>query len=272
VSVVVPVYNKAKYLEACLDSVLSQQGVSVEAICIDDASTDASGSILRRYKTLGETVTVLTNTTRRGVAYSRNRGIEQAQGVWIQFTDGDDVLPAGSLAALVAAARRENADVVRGSLNRLRGGSVEPWPTATIGAEHHGTLLDLPEVWIPWFHTCYVIARDLLLQRGVRYPDLIAGEDPVFLADVLTSARRICVVPTVAYLYRQDEPRAAPTRRTLEDYLRHAEMVRSVYAERCQPCWDKYHPFVQDDLRLLLSQTALSPDERAQFEALIARL
>jgi glycosyltransferase involved in cell wall biosynthesis len=272
VSVIVPVYNKAKYLGACLDSVLAQNGVVLEVICIDDASTDGSPEILKAFADLNPQIKVLTNATRRGAAYSRNRGIDEASRAWIQFTDADDILPSGALLALCDSAARLDADVVRGVLNTLRNGNVEPWPSAAIEAERAGSLLELPELWIPWFHTCYLISRRLVTRHGARYPDLTAGEDPVFLARVLTVARRICLIPSVTYLYRQDECRPQPTRRTVEDYLRHAQSIKEIYAGRFKPCWEIYGPFIQNDLRLLLSQVGVSPPDEEEFKHLIEHL
>jgi glycosyltransferase involved in cell wall biosynthesis len=273
VSVIVPVYNKAKYLKACLESVLSQNGIVLEVICIDDASTDGSPGILREFADLNREMKVLTNATRRGAAYSRNRGLEQARGAWVQFTDADDVLPQGSLNALVEAMRRTGAEAGRGSIRTLRDGQILEWPPAAIAAARAGTMLDLTELWIPWFHTAYMISRELLVRRDVRYPEqLSAGEDPVFIARMLVAARRICVIPSVTYLYRQDERRPEPTRRTLEDYLRHAELIKEIYAGPFWPCWEIYRPFIQEDLRLLLSQVGVSPSDEEEFKHLIEHL
>lgn len=50
ISVIIPIYNSKKYLERCLDSILSQNGVEVEVICIDDGSTDRTADILNKYE------------------------------------------------------------------------------------------------------------------------------------------------------------------------------------------------------------------------------
>src|SRR5262245_142734 len=94
VSVIVPIYNKAKYLEPCLESVLAQERRSIEVICVDDASTDGSAAILSRIAEADPRVTSIINASRRGAAASRNRGLRTARGEWVQFTDADDMLPA----------------------------------------------------------------------------------------------------------------------------------------------------------------------------------
>jgi glycosyltransferase involved in cell wall biosynthesis len=272
VSVIVPIHNKAKYLEACLDSVLSQADVTLEVICIDDASDDGSAAVIERYAAANPNLLHLRNSARAGAARSRNRGIEAANGRWVQCTDADDLLPPGALASLKKAAEYADADVARGAVQRLQGGRIDSWPGAPALSERSGSIHALPELWIPWFHTCYLVSRALLMSHQIRYPELIAGEDPVFIARLLTAARRIVVVPSPTYTYRQDERRKPPTRQTLDDYFRHAELVREAYAGQFTPCWNAYRPFIQDDLRLLIRQTSLDDAERARQEDRVSRL
>jgi CDP-glycerol glycerophosphotransferase len=272
VSVIIPIYNKAKYLEPCLDSVLAQTGLAVEVVCIDDASSDGSAGIAARYAAANPNVTYLRNSSREGAARSRNRGIEAAGGPWVQFTDADDLLPTGALASLRQTAVEEDAEVVRGALQRIQSGHIDPWPGAPALSARAGAILDLPELWIPWFHTCYLVSREMLISRNIRYPDLVAGEDPVFIARVLTSARRMAITPSAVYIYRQDERRDRPTRQTVEDYFRHAELVRDTYSGQFMPCWDAYRPFIQEDLRLLMQQASLDDLERARHQDRVSRL
>jgi hypothetical protein len=106
-----------------------------------------------------------------------------------------------------------------------------------------------------------------LITHDVRYPELVAGEDAVFIAGVLTTARRICTIPTATYLYRQDEPRGTPTLRTVEDYLRHAQMVKKIYAGPFAPCWKTYQAFIKEDIRLLLRQAKVSLGDYRRLDA-----
>ena len=272
VSVIIPIYNKVKYLDACLESVLSQRDVAIEVICIDDASTDGSADIASQYAKADARLTLAAVDVRRGAARARNLGIERANGRWLQFTDADDLLPKDCLAAMCGAARATGADVVRGNLDRVQQGRISPFPAAVRFGDRSGRLLDLPELWIPWFHTCYLLSSDLLRSRGIRYPDLMAGEDPVFIARVLTSAKQIATVALATYVYRQDETRPPPTRPIVDDYLRHAEMVKAIYTDEFLPCWNAYRALIQDDLRLLADQAGLIGDDRVVVEERISSL
>ena len=91
ISVIIPIYNSKKYLERCLDSILSQNGVEVEVICIDDGSTDRTADILNKYEKRYFNVTAIRNENNKGVGSSRNEGLKLASGRYIQFVDADEI-------------------------------------------------------------------------------------------------------------------------------------------------------------------------------------
>ena len=88
VSLIIPVYNEARFLKRCLDSVKNQNVAFDEVIIIDDCSTDDSFAICKQYKDF----TVLRNEKNCGVSYTRNKGIKHATGDYITFLDSDDEL------------------------------------------------------------------------------------------------------------------------------------------------------------------------------------
>lgn len=112
VSVIVPVYNCADYLQSCLDSVIAQTMSSWEIICIDDGSTDGSLSMLIGYqKKLQEKMQLFTQKN-EGPAKARNRALDAAQGKYIQFLDADDFLEPNCLEVTVARAEETDAQIV----------------------------------------------------------------------------------------------------------------------------------------------------------------
>ncbi|WP_169864746.1 glycosyltransferase family 2 protein [Sutcliffiella halmapala] len=100
VSVILPVYNSAKYLERCILSVLKQTYKNIELIIINDGSTDNSESIAKKYAKHDTRVKYVYQEN-RGPAYARNQGISIASGEFIQFIDSDDYLEEGSVQALM---------------------------------------------------------------------------------------------------------------------------------------------------------------------------
>jgi glycosyltransferase involved in cell wall biosynthesis len=89
VSVVMPAYNAAPYLKEAIDSVLQQHYPYFELIIIDDASTDATASIVQQYT--DHRILYLRNEANQGIVFSRNRGIAMAKGSFIAILDSDDI-------------------------------------------------------------------------------------------------------------------------------------------------------------------------------------
>lgn len=110
-SVIVPVYNVAKYLRKCIDSVLHQEGISYEIIIVDDGSTDGSAIICDDYKEQHGNIQVI-HKHNEGLGYARNSGLDVANGKYIFFLDSDDWIVDGALSALYALAEENCADMV----------------------------------------------------------------------------------------------------------------------------------------------------------------
>jgi glycosyltransferase involved in cell wall biosynthesis len=89
ISVIIPVYNTEKYLSQCLDSVLAQTFDDFEVICVNDGSTDGSLAILEEYAQKDKRVKII-NHKNSGAGYSRNAGVDAAQGDYLSFIDADD--------------------------------------------------------------------------------------------------------------------------------------------------------------------------------------
>lgn len=89
VSIIVPIYNTAKYLEACLNSIKNQTYENLEIILVDDGSTDNSGKIADTFAKSDKRVKVI-HQKNAGQSAARNRGLKEASGDFISFIDSDD--------------------------------------------------------------------------------------------------------------------------------------------------------------------------------------
>ena len=89
ISVIVPIYNVEEYLSGCLESILSQNFSDFEIICIDDGSTDESGSILEMYASKDSRIRTV-HQENKGLSSARNVGLDMARGEYIAFCDSDD--------------------------------------------------------------------------------------------------------------------------------------------------------------------------------------
>jgi glycosyltransferase involved in cell wall biosynthesis len=89
ISIIIPVYNAEKYLQKCVDSVLTQTFSDFELLLIDDGSSDGSGKICDEYAQQDNRIKVF-HKKNGGVSSARNLGLDNATGEWITFIDSDD--------------------------------------------------------------------------------------------------------------------------------------------------------------------------------------
>ena len=100
ISFIVPIYNVEKYLNECVDSILSQDFEDYEIILIDDGSTDNSGAICDEYARRYENI-IVKHKLNGGLSDARNAGIELANGKYVLFVDSDDYIGKNSISAIV---------------------------------------------------------------------------------------------------------------------------------------------------------------------------
>lgn len=110
ISCIVPVYNCDKYLNAMIDSIISQSYKNFELILVDDGSTDDSGSICDSYAIIDKRVRVL-HKRNGGVSSARNLGLEKALGEYIIFLDGDDLIARNMFQYLIEDIKSSNSDI-----------------------------------------------------------------------------------------------------------------------------------------------------------------
>jgi glycosyltransferase involved in cell wall biosynthesis len=139
VTVLVAAYNAEKYLEACLDSLVTQTLKDIQIVCIDDASTDSTPEILNKYAANDSRIKILQRKENAGQAVARNMGIEVADGDYITMLDADDTL---SNDALEKAVKILDADPETGSvlfkLVYVNGTEESPYPMRSDKKEWSG--------------------------------------------------------------------------------------------------------------------------------------
>ena len=207
-SIIIPVYNAAKYLRPCLDSVLAQTYADWECICVDDGSTDGSPEILKEFqaKAKGEGEQRRIKVFRQanaGVSAARNRGLEVATGEYVCFGDADDTVQPNWLEKYEKKFAETGADVVR--------------------LENHGEwALD----GYPWK---YAIRREVALKA--RFPEGVAmSEDGIYVARVLPYVTKISVLGEMTYNYVPRPGTAMIRPLASEERLRFLKTVRDLAA------------------------------------------
>ena len=234
ISVIIPCYNSAKYLEACMDSVLAQTMPDFEAILVDDGSKDDTLALARRIAARDARVQVL-HQENAGVSAARNLGLAHAKGEWVTFVDSDDLLPADALHTMLSAAGSGVDMVVCAHRTFTEDGQTETvipetrWMDLEGEAKRRAAALRLIEGDSVLNIMCNKLhRRELLTRYHIRLnPDVRIAEDALFNLEAVLLGRGIAYVNRVAYLYRTHAASAMHTQKGGE-FDRHLPWMKAL--------------------------------------------
>ena len=217
VSIIVPVFNAEPYLEQCLDSILAQTHSELDAVCLNDGSTDGSLAIMRAYAARDARVRVI-DKPNQGYGATCNRGLEEAHGTWIAIVEPDDWIEPGMYADMLAFAATfdEPVDIVKTpywriwmpdtpeqrKVNCSYRSRIKPprQPFAIRDAAH--LLTHHPSIWSA------IYRKSFLDESGIRfheYPGAGWADNP-FLVETLCQTDRIAYLDKPYYCYREETP------------------------------------------------------------------
>lgn len=188
-SVIVPVYNVEKYLPRCLDSLVNQTMENMEIIVINDGTKDNSQQIIDDYAARYPQIRPFKKTN-GGIADTRNFGLAQVQGEYFGFLDSDDYTELDMFEKMVAAAKKENADVVISNFNWVYGEEKR--------LEKEGPYAPGKDMLIHLFATLWnkIYRTDFVRKTGLQFPRGYRYEDACFL---------YCLTPHITKLAFVDE-------------------------------------------------------------------
>lgn len=156
ISVVVAVYNIEDYICECVDSIINQTIQPEEIILVDDGSTDRSSALCDEYAEKNTNIRVI-HQKNAGLSAARNTGIEHAQGVWVYFVDGDDILAPDVIESFLAVLTAHEGDVefIQGRMTWFVDGSNNFKPDEVY----------IPDEWTYFAKSQLVMAR-MLEEKG----------------------------------------------------------------------------------------------------------
>lgn len=219
VSVIIPVYNCEKYLEQCIKSVLSQTLRELEAVCVDDGSTDSSWYVLGALAKEDARVKLFKQEN-RGAGAARNLGIKNAQGKYVAFLDADDYYLDNHALELMFQAC-ENSDVpvcASRRICRIKQGEVDY--IETFPKKEINKILSYKKYQPDYFYTAYLFQKQLLTKNGILFPDYRRYQDPPFLVKACYTSDKIVVLDICLYCYRMAAGSTRFNTRKAADLLR----------------------------------------------------
>lgn len=226
ISVIIPVYNKAEYVEQSLARTLAQNFDGFEVIVVDDGSTDGSGSICDEVASRDSRIRVV-HTANGGVTAARRKGVEMAQGRYVVFADADDALLPGALKALYETIEQTEADEVIARF-RSQDGVVSP-------VVFRGFTDVVRPIWyiitgknrFPVLWAC-IFKRELLTDVLDTPRDIIEGEDKLMQVKILAKRPKVYFSETCVYEYQVGLPNSR--RRTLQREMLYDDLLRPLLA------------------------------------------
>ena len=206
VSVIVPVYNVEKYLNKCIDSIISQTYKNLEIILVDDGSPDNSGAICDEYAKKDTRIRVI-HKENGGVSSARNVGIEISNGNWISFIDSDDWIEEDYFEIMLNEAKKENADIVFCGYNRIWKNKVETIngfeDNKSFNSKEYLINALTPQTGIGFCHM-KIIKRNSIGQ--IRFNnELVVGEDALFNVEISKNIEKAFFCKKALYNYRNNE-------------------------------------------------------------------
>ena len=211
VTIGIPVYQVEKYIRESLESALSQTFPNIEFLICDDCGTDTSIAIVREYQkkhSRGKDIRIVRQPHNMGLGCARNRMIVEAKGRYIFFMDSDDILSLNAIESLYEQAKKYDADMVFGSMEKVllydQGRHVK-------NTDYTYNVFLHEDEFASWAYekynriqasTCnFLIKVDIYRKNGIQYKPINYWEDFTTTMDMPTYVTRVVMLPDVTYYY-----------------------------------------------------------------------
>lgn len=203
ISVIVPIYNTAQYLDRCVKSITNQTYKNIEIILVDDGSTDLSGSVCDEYAKRNNRIQVI-HQKNSGVSVARNCGLEQAKGEFLAFVDSDDWVDERYLETLAEPMLRDDEidiSCMNWMIERETYGSINKnGREETYVSKNDRGYLFLTQRLIGWA-MWGKLYRKCVFEGFQCHENLLNSEDTVDNWCLIHRARKIYYIPTAYYHY-----------------------------------------------------------------------
>lgn len=210
-SVIIPVYNVEKYIEATISSIYRQDlpEDEFEIILVNDGSTDNSLPIITELASKHSNITVLSQEN-QGPSIARNKGLQMAKGEYIHFMDSDDLVLDSSMGLILNTALENQLDIIKGDYIRASNqeikNGIKPIQndiSYKLKTGEQGFIEDNdPMYCYIWMH---LFRREFLLSNNLHFINIGCFEDTAFITHTYMKSTRYIAIQYPFYIYRRHE-------------------------------------------------------------------
>lgn len=229
ISIVVPFWNTEKYIQRCLDSLLSQTYLNIEVILVDDLSTDNSLNIINKYSLKDKRVRILQCKKKGGAGGARNLGLKRAHGKYVLFVDSDDYVKKNTAVEKIYRKAKDNNLCILESNYLKQEKSTNILPKRVVLLKN---VLSGKEYWqsIPiasgsvcnkLYKTSFLIENNILFKHR-------KFEDVSFNAEAFMKAKRVMNINFVYYVYCVRENSITTSKPTIQCLIDAYDLIKDM--------------------------------------------
>lgn len=210
ITVIIPVYNKEKYIERTLNSIIAQSYKNLEIIIVNDGSTDNSKEICTRFKERDNRIKLI-NIENHGAGYARNLGLNNANGEYISFIDADDYVDLDYYKILHNMILDTGADIAECKYLRVK---VAQELIKYNKANNHNIMTNIEKLkdlygrddkkYVNTVIMCNKLFKKELFE-GIYYPEGRIIDDEFITYKLIYRSKKIVTIDSELYFYVQSE-------------------------------------------------------------------
>lgn len=231
ISIIIPVYNSEKFLNRCIDSILSQTYSDFEIILVDDGSSDSSGDICDGYARADKRIKAF-HKSNGGVSSARNFGLGKANGEWVTFIDADDYVSQFLLEDYVSRMHNNSDLYIQGFIDVTGGNQSKMFEEDMFVYEDCFKETEKVRNNIVYSYVFNKLFNINIVRRyGISFETNISMlEDTLFVFHYLKHIYSICHVPTANYYYETNDNSASKKNHPASSWCKWFEVSSALYS------------------------------------------
>ena len=287
ISIIIPVYNAAKFLDQTITSCLKQDYPHLEIILINDGSTDDSKIICEKYQKASAATTsssiLFFDRPHQGVSATRNFGLDHFSGEYFSFLDADDLLADNFISTLYALAKENNLDYITSGYQRFVGNiptSETQNPASTKSSRESLRIYDKSDFYkqLLDLNSGYNFCHMKLMSKSLRHirfdESLSVAEDALYNFKILNELNSFGATSAPLYFYRvhQNSTVRTFTEDYVEKYRKSLQKIGNYLQENQGDLYQKYqnyfYAFAATHLFFILANFCCHKDNKNQLKSI----